>query len=189
MSFYRYLVVAWPLWYRFKRTIKLSVLVSIGTWTLSFMDLFIRLLTLNSYGSRIIHSTLLLLPFPLLIFFLAGTLKALCTAISVPLTEKRQIVGTLVLVLINYTVLFLPWIIWITGVSYRYVALYNVRDAGLYLSFLQFSPLADLILYVFMRKGAIDKLLARLCFCRMTEEQQGQVTVRNGETTEEVSSV
>ncbi|XP_040906298.1 G-protein coupled receptor 4-like [Toxotes jaculatrix] len=36
---------------------------------------------------------------------------------------------------------------------------------------IKFSPLADLVLYVFMRKGAFDRLLACLC-CRKSETQQ-----------------
>ncbi|CAJ1066821.1 G-protein coupled receptor 4-like [Xyrichtys novacula] len=149
VSLERYLVVARPLWYRFKWTIKFSVAVSIMTWAISVMDLLFRVLTFNSYPSKIFHSFLLLFPFPLLIFFLVGTLRALSAANSVPITEKRRIVGILVSVL----------------------------------------PLADLILYIFMRKGAIDKLLAHLCSCKMAEEQQGQVTTANDRTEEEVSPV
>ncbi|XP_034538391.1 G-protein coupled receptor 4-like [Notolabrus celidotus] len=183
VSLERYLVIACPLWYRFRRTINLSVTVSILTWAISFMDLLTRVLTFDSYPSRIFHSFLLLCPFPLLIFSFAETLRALSTAISVPPNEKRRIVGTLVLVLLNYTLLFLPWIIWLTRVSYSDITIYLENDSGLCLSFLQFSPLADLIMYVFMRKGAVDKLLACLCCCKMIEEQQGQIT------TEELNSV
>ncbi|XP_070772209.1 G-protein coupled receptor 4-like [Enoplosus armatus] len=177
----RYLVIACPLWYRFRRSVKLSVMVSIIVWVLSIIEFLIALLTPNILHPVICRSVLLLIPFPLLVFSLAGTLKALSAAICVPLKEKRRIVGTLVVVLLNYTMLFLPWVIWLLGFSHI------VSDSGFYLSFLQFSPLADLVLYVFMRKGAVDKLLVRLCCCRMTrEEEQGSTT--NDKTTEEACS-
>ncbi|XP_044070061.1 G-protein coupled receptor 4-like isoform X2 [Siniperca chuatsi] len=179
----RYLVIACPLWYRFRRSIKTSVLVSIMVWVLCFIEFLIALLTSNFWHPLIFRSVLLLLPFPLLIFSLAGTLKALSAAISVSLKEKRRIVGTLVVVLLNYTVLFLPWVIWLLELSHI------VSDSGLYLSFLQFSPLADLVLYVFMRKGAVDKLLVHLCCCRMTREEEQEQVTTNEKNTEEVSSV
>lgn len=91
--------------------------------------------------------------------------------------------------LLNYTVLFLPWVVWLLKSSTAHFLFFTVNDSGLYLAFLQFSPLADLVLYVFMRKGAIDKLLARLCCCKMTEKDQGQVTAANENKTEEVCSV
>ncbi|KAG8000343.1 hypothetical protein GBF38_002600 [Nibea albiflora] len=104
---------------------------------------------------------LLLLPFPLLIFFMGGTLKAL-SASRIPVNEKRRIVGVLVLVLLIYTLLFMPRIIWLLSDKGAPLAKYVVS----YL-FLRLNPLADLFLYVFMRKGVIDKVLSSVCCCRM----------------------
>ncbi|KAG7999671.1 G-protein coupled receptor 4 [Nibea albiflora] len=105
----RYLVVAWPLWYRFRRTIKTSVVVCVMVWVI----LIVCLLNLYFLDVMILLNICIiyfLLAFPLFIFFLGGTLKAL-SASTVPSDEKRRIVGVLVLVLLIYTLLFMPRII------------------------------------------------------------------------------
>lgn len=159
--YYRYLVIAHPLWYRFRRTIKSSVAVCVLVWILSLLCVVLYYVFAGNGVANIISAVFLLLPFPLLIFFLVGTLKALSASISVPSDEKRRIVGILVLVLLIYTLLFLPRII-------RYLEA-NSNTTLNYLShmFLRLNPFADLFLYVFMRKGFIDKLLASVCCCRM----------------------
>ncbi|XP_038551120.1 G-protein coupled receptor 4-like, partial [Micropterus salmoides] len=158
ISLERYLVIAHPLWYRFRRTIKTSVVVCVLVWVLSPVSAVCFYFTYVRYT---LAALLLLPPFPLLIFFLVGTLKALSASISVPSDEKRRIVGILVLVLLIYTLLFLPSIIYYL-VENHHPTLYFLS-----LIFLRLSPLADLFLYVFMRKGFIDKLLASVCCCRM----------------------
>ncbi|XP_078144763.1 uncharacterized protein LOC139929740 [Centroberyx gerrardi] len=187
----RYLVIACPLWYRFRRTIKFSLVVSFMVWAFSIVLIIVIYFVMGFLCAIIILSISLLLPFPLLIFFLAGTLKALSASISVPSEEKRRIVGVLVLVLLNYTLLFLPLIIWLLATTISNgLSFHSILHPDLHLIFIRFSPLVDLVLYVFMRKGAVDKLLACLCRCRMTREQeQGQINTVNDDTTVRVSSV
>ncbi|XP_027131696.1 mas-related G-protein coupled receptor member X1 isoform X2 [Larimichthys crocea] len=156
----RYLVVAWPLWYRFRRTIKTSVVVCVLVWVIPTVSLLTLYFLVDFKVLLSICAIYLLLPFPLLIFFLGGTLKAL-SACTVPSDEKRRIVGVLVLVLLIYTLLFMPRIISFLAISD------NHYINNLSLMLLRLSPLADLFLYVFMRKGIIDKLLASVCCCRM----------------------
>nr|XP_033468765.1 G-protein coupled receptor 4-like [Epinephelus lanceolatus] len=121
----RYLVIACPLWYRFRRTIKISVLVCVVVWALPPV---ISCLFIAARNSATISGILLLLPLPLFIFFLGGTLKALSASISVHSDEKRRIVGMLVLVLLIYTLLFLPTII--LCIINLYCMLQLIRDFG-----------------------------------------------------------
>ncbi|XP_078016770.1 G-protein coupled receptor 4-like [Epinephelus lanceolatus] len=160
----RYLVIACPLWYRFRRTIKVSVLVCVVVWALPAV-IFCLIIAGNTMTNA---GILLLFPLPLFIFFLGGTLKALSASISVHSDEKRRIVGMLVLVLLVYTLLFLPSIILSLTWDNRGLDKYELSDLSI--TFVQFSPLADLFLYIFMRKGTIDKLLASVCCCRMDSD-------------------
>ncbi|XP_073337566.1 uncharacterized protein [Pagrus major] len=159
----RYLVIACPLWYRFRRTIKISVVVCVVVWILTL----VYLLTFKYVNyTEIISAIFFFLPLPLFIFFLGGTIKSL-SASRVPSDEKRRIVGILVLVLLIYTLLFTPSIIW--------YATYYQTLTTLSFTFLRLSPLADLLLYVFIRKGTIDKLLASVCCCRMDSNDSSRM--------------
>nr|XP_029138172.1 G-protein coupled receptor 4-like [Labrus bergylta] len=158
----RYLVIAKPLWYRFNRSKNMSVVVCAVVWASSIVFNF-------SYKTTCVA---FLLPFPLLIFFLVGTVRALSTSISVPSDEKRRIVGILVLVLLIYTLLFLPFLITILKSKLISYTLFIVSDI-----FLRCSPLANLVLYVFIRKGTIDKLLAAVGCCRKESNDPQSVSM------------
>ncbi|XP_030298603.1 proteinase-activated receptor 3-like [Sparus aurata] len=166
----RYLVIACPLWYRFRHTIKFSVVLCVMVWIL-IPVLFVLTLWApqDFFITYIIIVTFLLLPLPLFIFFLGGTIRAL-SASRVPSDEKRRIVGILVLVLLIYTLLFLPAILLFMAERYNHHHLTSVAAV-----FLQLCPLADLFLYVFMRKGTIDKLLVSVCCCRMDSNDSSRM--------------
>ncbi|XP_062285995.1 ovarian cancer G-protein coupled receptor 1-like, partial [Scomber scombrus] len=176
ISLERYLLIAWPLWYRSRRTMKVSVVVCVVVWVLALV-VTCSVLFIASEDTPI--AVILLLPFPVLIFSVVGIFKGLSAAISVSSEEKRRIVGATILVLLNYTLLFLPFII---------VTITQDHTMTIPYALIYFNPLGDLVLYVFMRKGAIDKILASVCCCRMETQQQQTIAV-NDDSTKTVSSV
>ncbi|XP_031159551.1 mas-related G-protein coupled receptor member X4-like [Sander lucioperca] len=164
----RYLLIVFPLWYRCRRTIKSTVVICVLAWTLPALFLFT--LFIDNYDLRKnVILVLLLLPFPLLIFFCCATLKVLSASVSILPEEKRRIVGTLVLMLLIYTLLFLPYIIGI--IVHRYTNDPSKINILSYLItvFLELNPLANLVLYIFMKKGALDKILASVRCCRVED--------------------
>lgn len=166
MFYYRYLVLAKPLWYRFRRNIKKAVALCTGVWVVVLVLRLIVYLVGFETG-RIITAVFLLLPFPFFVFFLAGTLKALSTAIKVPADEKRRIVAVLVVVLLIYTLLFLPVIVFCLVKEARDNI--NFSHAALTCSII--SPLADSTIYILLRKSAIDRVLVSMC-CKIFNNQQ-----------------
>ncbi|XP_047459501.1 proteinase-activated receptor 2-like [Mugil cephalus] len=163
ISLERYLVIVWPLWYRFRKNIKTSVVFCVLVWILPLVCIIPLYFMVDLLTTQAIVGVYLLLPLPLFIFFLGGTLKALSGSISVSSDEKRRIVSVLVVVLLIYTLLFMPSIIWLLSgkdiMNSRFIIVSEIL--------IQLSPLADLILYIFMTKGTTDKILASLCCCRM----------------------
>uniref|UniRef100_A0A673B171 G-protein coupled receptors family 1 profile domain-containing protein n=1 Tax=Sphaeramia orbicularis TaxID=375764 RepID=A0A673B171_9TELE len=152
----RYLVIAHPLWYHFSQPIKISVPASVVIWLLPFVYIIPDYLIAETFETDIIFATFHLLPLPFFIFFLAGAIKALSTAIHLTSIEKRRIIGTLVLPLIIYLLLFLPIVV-------SFLAKVNNRINEFSIMFIQFTPLANSFLYVLIRKGVLDKLLVCPC--------------------------
>ncbi|XP_060896382.1 G-protein coupled receptor 4-like [Labrus mixtus] len=163
VSLERYLVIAHPLWYHFKRTIKNSVVVSVVVWLIPPVYILTVFPWVTFDVTEIIFAASLVIPFPFFIFFLVGTLRALSACVAVPSEEKRRIVVILVLVLLIYTLLFLPYIIWI---------LVRDRKSDKPLNYMcdmfpKLSLLADLILYIYIRKEAVGILVTTVCCCKM----------------------
>ncbi|KAK2824656.1 hypothetical protein Q5P01_021831 [Channa striata] len=172
VSLERYLVIAWPVWYHFRPTVKFSVMVCVVVWVLPLVYILPDYFSVGFQVTETIFGVFLLLPFPLFIFSLCGTLKALSAASRVPPDEKRRIVAMLVLVLLIYTLLFLPSIIWSLAEESRY----NSDFSDMSFIIVLFSPLADSFLYVLLRKGAVDKVLTSVCCCRMESNDVNPTT-------------
>nr|XP_023680705.1 proteinase-activated receptor 2-like isoform X2 [Paramormyrops kingsleyae] len=168
ISLERYLVVAHPLWYRYRRNLKYTVLTCIFIWLFSVIYAVIDY-NIEVYRTFLsVLATLFLLPFPFLLFFYVSSRRALKSTISVSVAEKNRILGALALVFGIYVVLYLPF----TFMAF-FLVISNIRTYTVYCfmavarSMVRLSPLVDPFLYIFMRKGARDTLEAFPCFRRV----------------------
>lgn len=91
------------------------------------------------------------------IILLAFVIESLCVATSVPAEEKYRVVGTLVLLLVNYSVMIHSMIAYF----------FNLFRPGvtIYFTLTLHYPLMDFFLLAFMSKGPFIRLLMGLC-CR-----------------------
>uniref|UniRef100_A0A3Q2PI08 G-protein coupled receptor 4-like n=1 Tax=Fundulus heteroclitus TaxID=8078 RepID=A0A3Q2PI08_FUNHE len=166
ISLERYLVVAKPLWYRFRRNIKTYVFVCVVVWVLSVLFYLITLLPVDRMKVYTILSCVLFLPILVFIFCLVGTIKALSGALSVPADEKRRIKAIQVAVLLIYILLF-PNFIFFTLLGITCSILHCIFYVCVSL-----SPLADTALYLLSRKSFLDKFLASLRSCKTSDSQE-----------------
>lgn len=137
------------------------MLVFVLVWVLCIVSAALAVTT-EDVSRLIIHA---FFPAPVLIFCLAGTIKALpaATSTDVSTEEKRRIVGTLVLLLFNYFLINLPAVnlsIYLSGNTDLYCIAFLI--------FFLFGHFVDFTLFIFMQNGPIDKLLACMYCCSET---------------------
>ncbi|MEQ2207723.1 hypothetical protein XENOCAPTIV_017519 [Xenoophorus captivus] len=154
----RYFFISWPQLLFIIQT-KGSVIICVLVWVLCM----VLLPLLISSGFEISVFVFALIPFPVFLFCPLGTCISLPRATSVCAERKRRIVGTFVLLLVNYGVtIILPASAFIL---YRFYGPYLVTQ--IFLTLFLLSSFMDLFLFVFMHEGPIDKVLMCLCCCRM----------------------
>ncbi|XP_030643746.1 ovarian cancer G-protein coupled receptor 1 [Chanos chanos] len=169
----RYLLVVHPLWYRCRRTLCHSLLASAAVWLSPLLT--IEFTPCGSFC--VFQCVLLLLPVPVLTFFLLGTWRALSGSLSVTQSERSKILGTLLLVVASYTFLFLPSVVSllllnsdpksdVVDISQRNDQTLSVFLDACALCLLYISPLVDPLLYIFLRRDASDTREAFSCLHR-----------------------
>lgn len=158
----RFIMIAYPVFYRNTRTMKRALLVSFSVWMMATFTIVVFLVykVLADYRGAIFLPS-----FPLLMFFFLGTCRVLSKSRSVSSQRQRQIMGTLALMLFIYVLLFLPFV-----VSSHLFYLLELKNQTSVFNFhlvsevlLSLNPMLDPILYVFMRRDANDILQALPC--------------------------
>lgn len=140
------------------RQTKGSLLVSVLVWILCVITAPLCIVLYQDFLIIILVFNLS----PLFILSFAWTLRALPSATSVPTDEKRRVLGTFVVLLLNHFLMIFPM-----AVCHTLTFEHHMGFPDSVVSLFLLSPFMDLVLFVFMRKGPIDRLLARLCCCGM----------------------
>ncbi|XP_071389793.1 proteinase-activated receptor 2 [Centroberyx affinis] len=152
-------------------TLKGSRLVSLAVWAAPFGILALAVLRCYFW-----FAVALLAPFPLLLFFAADSWRALlCFRSTPPTPEMRRTVWGLAVVLANYTLLYLPFILNILLESLSFKE--EVRYLGLVSHLMLYlSPLVDPFLYIFMTRGPREVVQALPC-CQKKQTEDRSPTV------------
>uniref|UniRef100_A0A8C2EPJ8 G-protein coupled receptors family 1 profile domain-containing protein n=1 Tax=Cyprinus carpio TaxID=7962 RepID=A0A8C2EPJ8_CYPCA len=165
ISVERYIMIKYPVWYRLHNTSKNLALICLLVWAIPsgiiVIDVIVALK--GKVGHAFILSVfVLLMPYPLVLFSFVGSWKALSNSVSITPNEQKRILRILALVLFNYTVLFLPSIIQNIIIMFSF-------ELGI---LVYLNPLADSLLYVFLRRDA-NSMFRCLC-CEKLQENQTQ---------------
>ncbi|XP_050969826.1 G-protein coupled receptor 4-like isoform X1 [Labeo rohita] len=176
ISVERYVMIKYPVWYRLHHSCRNLFLICLFVWATlcgyMVIDIFIAL-KVDVELAFLLNVIMFLLPYPLVVFCFVGSWKALSHSVAVTPDERKRILIILALVLFSYTVLFLPSIVqniifavsFKHGISSYYDSLHSVSGIMLYL-----NPLADSLLYIFIRKDA-NSMFRFLC-CKKLHENQ-----------------
>ncbi|XDV26395.1 hypothetical protein PO909_030125 [Leuciscus waleckii] len=168
VAFERYLLVSHPIWYRSHHSLKVCCVVSVIIW---FVPLIFADFT---------DAISCLIPYPIIILCFVGTCRGLSRAISLTSLKRKKILGSLFLVLLTYTFLVLPNII-LTFIytfsydstqlvfSYSYTLFYIIWYCSEFLLYL--NPLADCLLYMFLRPDVGGLMKSVHCCCRTDTHQ------------------
>ncbi|XP_051736262.1 ovarian cancer G-protein coupled receptor 1-like [Ctenopharyngodon idella] len=176
VAFERYLLVSHPIWYKSHNSLKVSCVISVIIW---FVPLIFADIDSDSLSfERVKRSIGCFIPYPIIILCFVGTRRGLSHAISLTSLKRKLILGSLFLVLLTYTFLILPFVI----LSFiretfpiKHSSLGLLVKVIRYVKFLLFlNPLADCLLYLFMRPDAGDLINFDHCCCRIDTHQNSR---------------
>ncbi|XDV30419.1 hypothetical protein PO909_033345 [Leuciscus waleckii] len=147
----RYILVSYPHWYRSHHSLKMSCFISFIIWLVP--------LTFTNIKQQDIFTM-----FSQCLACFIRTWRGLSHAISITAHKRKLILGSLSLVLLNYTFLILP--LSITSFCLVFLEHHPPFVLKFYLfchCLLYLNPLADCLLYLFMRSDAENIMKSFYC--------------------------
>ncbi|XP_076142350.1 uncharacterized protein LOC143124591 [Alosa pseudoharengus] len=168
----RHLLVASQRCHGCCRKAKHSSLISLATWAAP-----IGIVLLLYFGFLLAFSICLLVPFPLLVFFLLDSCRAsLCCPTSVRPSQRRRVLAMLVTILLNYSLLFFPFAL-ATLLANLEVQISGYEYFGLAANLMLYlSPVFNPFLTMLLTKS-LRELLDTLPCCRHKQTQTADTSV------------
>ncbi len=158
----RYILVSHPHWYRSHHSVKMSCFISFIIWLMPLT--FIKIRDQEMF-TMISQSLACFVPYSVILLCFVGTWRGLSHAISLTSHKRKLILGSLSLVLLNYTLLILPLSITSLCLKFLEPAPPIAENVYLFCHFLLYlNPIADCLLYLFMRSDA-DNIMRSLFCC------------------------
>ncbi|XP_050978652.1 psychosine receptor-like [Labeo rohita] len=187
VAFERYLLVCHPHWYKSHHSLKLSCFVSLIIWFVPLI--FADIKPPHLYFSDLPQTIACFIPYPIIILCFVGTCRGLSHSISLTPLKRRLILGSLFLVLLTYTCLILPFVILDFIDYFTCIDTMNMtfKKAERFLECLLYlNPLADCLLYLFMRADVGDIIKSVPCCCR-TDRHQNSLRLTSSTNTQHVT--
>lgn len=184
VSVERYIMIAHAIWYRTVREVRTKICVSVAIYRFSTILAIIHYFFAAHVGVFYFLSCFLIVPYILIMFVSVGTWRALSRSF-LPRNDPRRILAVLAVILVTYTICFLPLnlnflLLVSSNFNFDNMGLIRVTTSVRILTTL--NPLFDLILYVLIRPDGTD--LCNTVFCWLCKRQRGNTAEPNGATTE-----
>ncbi|KAK9979009.1 hypothetical protein ABG768_012456 [Culter alburnus] len=171
VAFERYLLVSHPIWYKSHHSLKVSCVVSVIIW---FVPLIFADISDSLSFKHVKRSIACFIPYLIIILCFVGTRRGLSHAISLTSLKRQLILGSLFLVLLTYTFLILPNVI-LSLIFHNFPNMWKsllfIRVHYFFRFLMYLNPLADCLLYLFMRPDAGDLMKSVRCCCRTDTHQ------------------
>jgi len=157
----RYILVSYPHWYRSHHSLKMSCFISFIIWLVPLTFTNIKQQDIFTLLSQCIAC---FIPYSVILLCFVGTWRGLSHTISLTAHKRKLILGSLSLVLLNYTFIILP--LSITSFCLVFLEHNPPFAVKVYLfchCLLYLNPLADCVLYLFMRSDAENIMKSIYC--------------------------